>query len=236
MQISTLPGIIQKNARQYPNFAAQYSKDESGVYRPTSYAELYSEILSFAAGLRDAGIRRRDHVGLISENRKEWLVISFALHCLGAVDVPRGCGADAAELAYILSFGDCKTAVLENKSQLDKLLSERDNVPLIERLIIIDDDFDKEPYQANLRGIKLFGCRDIMEKGKSLTAEAGGVKSIEAEIDLGRGDDLASIIFTSGTTGQPKGVMLSHRNFLHQSSLAPLVVDNKPGDIWLTCS
>ena len=95
MEVTTLPQIIQKNVKENPNLVAQYSKDEAGNFRPTTYAEMYREILAYAAGLREIGIKRGDHVGLISDNRKEWLITSFALHCLGAADVPRGCDSMA---------------------------------------------------------------------------------------------------------------------------------------------
>jgi len=235
MNIITLPRLVQRNAREFPNHIAQYSKDEAGVFKPTSNAEFYREILAYAAGLRDAGIKRGDHVGLICDNRKEWLITDFALLSLGAVDIPRGCDSMAEELVFILSFGDCKQIVLENEAQLAKILPLREKMPLLSMLIFIDNDFDKAPYSAGLSGIQVLGFRDIMEKGKALTAEGtGGAKTIEAEIEIGKGDDLATIIFTSGTTGEPKGVMLTHKNFLHQSSLAHIPLQNKPGEIWLT--
>ena len=235
MEASTLPRMIQKNVREFPNLVAQYSKDEAGVFQPTSYAGMYREILVCAAGLREAGVRRGDHVGFVSDNRKEWLIIDLALLSLGAADVPRGCDSMAAELAYILSFGDCKRAVLENEAQLLKILSRRPNMPQLRMLILIDNDFDKEPYSAELSGIQVLGYRDIMERGKALAAEGTGfATSIEAEIAQGQADDLATIIFTSGTTGEPKGVMLSHRNLLNEARRAPQAIENKPGEIWLT--
>ena len=234
MEVMTLPRLIQKNVREHPDFIAQYSKDKAGVFQPTTYAELYREIIDFAAGLREIGIQRGDHVGFISDNRKEWLIDDFGLLCLGALDVPRGCDSMAEELAFILSFGDCKSAVLENEAQLAKILNLREKMPQLAMLIIIDNDFDKRPYETKLSGIRVFGYRDIMERGKALTADGTVVKSIEAEIEQGKADDLATIIFTSGTTGEPKGVMLTHKNFLHQSSLAPQAIDNKAGEIWLT--
>ena len=235
MEITTLPRIIQKNVSEFPNFAAQYSKDEAGVFQPTSYAELYREMLACAAGLREAGVRRGDHVGFISDNRKEWLILDLGLLSLGAADVPRGCDSLEGELGYILSFGDCKCAILENKDQLVKILTVRSNMPLLNMLIIIDNDFDKAPYSADLSGLQVIGYRDIMERGKALTADGtGGVKLIEAEIEKGGAEDLATIIFTSGTTGEPKGVMLSHRNLVREAARAPQAIDNKPGEIWLT--
>jgi len=233
MEITTTPRMIQKNVRDYPNHVAQYSKDATEVFQPTTYSELYNEILCCAAGLRDVGIRREDHVGFISDNRKEWLILDMGLHCLGAADVPRGCDSMAEELAYILSFGDCKSAVLENEAQLTKLLPLREKMPQLAMFIIIDNDFDKEKYSAALSGIRVLGYKDIMERGNVLI-EKGETKSIEAEIEQGKGDDLATIIFTSGTTGEPKGVMLSHKNMLHIAAFAPKALRNKPGDIWLT--
>ena len=233
MEITTIPRIIQKNVREYPNYVAQYSKDAAEVFQPTTYTELYNEILCCAAGLRDVGIRRGDHVGFISDNRKEWLILDMGLHCLGAADVPRGCDSMAEELSYILSFGDCKSAVLENEAQLAKLLPLREKMPQLAMFIIIDNDFDKGKYSAALSGIRVLGYKDIMVMGKPLI-EKGEAKSIEAEIEQGKGDDLATIIFTSGTTGEPKGVMLSHKNILHISKLAPIALRNGPGEIWLT--
>jgi len=233
MNITTLPRIIQKNVQSGPNNVAQYSKDKDEVFQPTTFAEMYNEILYYAAGLREEGIKRGDHVGFISDNRKEWLITSFALHCLGAADVPRGCDSMAEELAYILSFADCKTVVLENEAQLAKILPLRSKMPQISMFIIIDNDFDKGSYSAALSGIRVTGYQDVMEKGKAFIAK-DGVKTIEAEIDQGKTEDLATIIFTSGTTGEPKGVMLSHKNILNQAANANKVLGNKPGDIWLT--
>ena len=233
MEITTLPGIIQRNVRDYPNFVAQYSKDKDEVFQPTTYTEMYNEILCYAAGLREEGIKRGDHVGFISDNRKEWLITSFALHCLGAADVPRGCDSMAEELAYIISFADCRIAVLENETQLAKLLPLRDKMPKLSRFIIIDNDFDKSKYSSALSSTTILGYKDIMEKGKDIIAKEG-VKSIEAEIDKGKGDDLATIIFTSGTTGEPKGVMLAHNSIINMAANAPRAIGNKAGDTWIT--
>jgi len=225
--------MIQKNVKDYPNNVAQYSKDQNDVFQPTTFTELYNEILCCAAGLRETGIARGDHVGFISDNRKEWLILDMGLHCLGAADVPRGCDSMAEELAYILSFGDCKSAVLENEAQMAKLLPLRGKMPMLTMFILIDNDFDKGKYSADLAGIRVLGYRDIMEQGKALI-DKGEAQSIEAEIEKGQPGDLATIIFTSGTTGEPKGVMLSHKNMLHISAYAPQAIANGPSDIWIT--
>jgi len=233
MNISTLPRIIQKNVRDNPDFIAQYSKDKDEVFQSTSFSRLYDEMLYCAAGLKEAGVMRADHVGLISDNRKEWMILSLGLHCLGAADVPRGCDSMADELAYILSFGDCKTAVLENEAQLAKLLPLRDKMPQLSTFIIFDNDFDKNKYSSSISGLKILGFKEIMENGASVITK-DGVSAIEGEIDQGKGDEIATIIFTSGTTGEPKGVMLTHKNIMNQAINAPSILCHKPGDIWLT--
>jgi len=233
MEVTTIPRIIQKNVQNNPNNVAQLSKDKDDNFQPTTFAEMYNEVLSFAAGLKNEGIKRGDHVGFVSDNRKEWLITSLGLHCLGAADVPRGCDSMADELAYIISFADCKITVLENEAQLAKLLPMRSKMPLLSTFIIIDNDFEKGKYSADLSGIRVLGYQDIMEKGKSITAK-NGVKDIEAELEQGKEDDLATIIFTSGTTGEPKGVMLSHKSILNMSANAPKAIGNKAHDIWIT--
>ena len=219
--------------RNNPNVVAQLSKDKEEVFQPTTFAEMYNEILCYAAGLKEEGIKRADHVGFISDNRKEWFITSLALHCLGAADVPRGCDSMAEELAYIISFADCKTVVLENEAQLEKLLPLRSKMPLITTFIIIENDFDKGKHSSALSGIRVLGYKDIMEKGKGIIAK-DGTRVIEAEIEQGKSEELATIIFTSGTTGEPKGVMLTHKNILNEAMNAYKVLGNRPGDIWLT--
>ena len=233
MEISTLPRILQKSVRDYPNHVAQYSKDKSEAFQPTTFTEMYNEVLSFAAGLREEGIKRGDHVGFVSDNRKEWFIIDLAILSLGAADVPRGCDTMAEELAYIISFGDCKTVMLENEAQLAKLLPVRSKMPQLSKIIIIDNDFDKGKYSADLSGINVLGYQDVMENGKAIIAKDGR-QSIEAEIEKGTGDEVATVIFTSGTTGEPKGVMLTHKNILNQPLNVATVISCAPGDIWFT--
>jgi long-chain acyl-CoA synthetase len=228
---ATLPKLLQRIVRDNPNYNAQLSKDPSGEFQPTTYETLYKEVQSFAAGLMSLGVKRGDHVGLISDNRKEWFITDLALLSLGAADVPRGCDSTAGELTYILSFADCRLALIENEAQMKKVLANRDKLPLLKSLILFDGDFDRAPHGSDLKGIEFHTYGEIMETGiKAFEKDPGAV---EKEIAQGKGEDVATVIFTSGTTGEPKGVMLSHKNFLHQVSHVPELINVGPGDIWL---
>ncbi|HUX52200.1 MAG TPA: AMP-binding protein [Spirochaetia bacterium] len=227
----TIPLMLRRVKEQYPNLAAQHSKDDAGIFQPTSYGDLYREVQNLAAGLMSIGVGRGDHVGLISDNRKEWLVADLALQCIGAADVPRGCDSTAAEIQYILGFADCRTAFVENRAQLERVLDMRQSLSLLTSIIVLEKGFTAEEFEQKAPGMTLHTFEAISDSGTAMLAR--DPMAIEREIDAGTGDSLATIIFTSGTTGEPKGVMLSHRNFLHQVKGVPELIDIGPGDIWL---
>ncbi len=227
----TIPLLFRRISEQYPDHVAQYSKDASGTFQPTSFSALYREVQTWSAGLRSIKVKRGDHVGLISDNRKEWLVADLSLLFIGAADVPRGCDSTKTEIQYILGFADCAIAIVENQTQFTRIHEIRKSLPKLKAIIVLDGAFDRGEVKDSLRGWDVYTYAEIMEKGRSVLAKDPQI--IEREVDEGKADDLATIIFTSGTTGEPKGVMLSHRNFLHQVEGVPQLIDMGPGDIWL---
>ena len=224
---STIPRLLRESARRYSGIAAQMHKDENQVFQPTAFSTLYRQVCRLAAALKALGIKRGELVGLISDNRPEWLVTDIALHCLGAADVPRGCDSNADEIAYILSFCRCRFAVIENGLQLEKILKMEDRLSALEVIIVLDPAFS--PADSPRGRFRIHPYAQLAERGNR-----ADIASIEAEIDRGDGEDTATIIFTSGTTGEPKGVMLSHNNFVHQVHHVPERITVKPGDRWLS--
>ena len=227
MNTQTIPQVLQTVVKDHPDIAAQMARDPDGPFRARSYRELYQDVSAFAAGLQTLGVRRGDHVGLVSENRVEWFVSDLAILSLGAADVPRGNDSTAAELSFILGLPECAVVIVENEAQLKKVSSVAADLTSLKHIVIFDGEIESKP----LRGVKGHRYQDVMTAGKGVLQKKPA--AIEEEIAQGKPDDTATIIFTSGTTGEPKGVMLSHWNFLYQVQCVPERITLEPGDIWL---
>lgn len=165
----TLPLMFKARAEKMPQIVAQYAKDEKGVFQPKTYAEMYEEVCEIASGLLEIGVQRGDHVGLISDNRQEWLVTDFAILSLGAADVPRGCDSTDAEIAYILSFSDCKVSFAENQKQVEKILVKKEGIPLLTILITYDRVSEETIQAAKTKGVRLYHYSEIRSIRKRAT-------------------------------------------------------------------
>ncbi|MFP4151544.1 MAG: AMP-dependent synthetase/ligase [Alkalispirochaeta sp.] len=223
--MTTIPKMVREMARSHPDVPAQMTRENGGPFQSRSYRTLYGDVLSFAAGLRTLGVHRGDRVGLVSENRVEWLVTDLAVLSLGAADVPRGNDSTADELSFILGLPECNVVVVENDAQLRKVTRVAGSLPKLKHIVIFDGEIAEHP----IPGVAGHTYQAVLEAASTTDT----VHAVETEIDAGTPDDLATIIFTSGTTGEPKGVMLTHRNFMYQVECIPDRVVLEPGDIWL---
>jgi len=228
----TLPLMLRTRAKDSPDINIQYYKDPAGEYKAKTYRQFYEEVCFLSSALIEIGVERQDRVGLLADNRQEWMVASFAIHSAGASDVPRGCDVTVQELAYILGFTECRLVFAENQKQALKIISCKQDLPLLKTLITFDPVDKDAAEKAAEAGIAVHHFPGVIAIGRKREYEKPG--GAEAEMDKGEEDDTASIIFTSGTTGEPKGVMLSHRNFLCQLPAFSLFFELKPGDIWLS--
>lgn len=221
---STIPQMICEKTSVSPNSVIQYSKNLKGEFLPVTYAEFKDLALNFAGGLLSLGAILGEHIGLISDNRKEWFVCSVGIMSSGCCDIPRGSEATVKDLAYILSFSGCKIVVVENNSSYKKIVECRNELKDLQTIIVID----AKNVDSTLVDVKVLSYQEVLSLGeeyRKLNSE-----KLENIIKSGTSEDTATIIFTSGTTGTPKGVELVHRNFLCQIEGISDVLGLKPGE------
>ena len=224
----TLPQMIYKKSQDFPKLNIQFSKNAEGTFLPITYKDFVKTMLDFSAGLLAIGEKEYSNIGLICDNRKEWLVCSMGIMATKSRDIPRGSEATIKDLSYILSFAECKTVVTENKILFNRILECKNELPALQNIIIINpSDIDLSTPKAT--GLNIFSYDEILSKGSKF--RQNNPNKIEEIMLSGNEDDSATIIFTSGTTGTPKGVELTHKNFLCQvediSKRLPLKQGNK---------
>ncbi len=187
-------------ARKYPDRPALSSKPHgSKTWETLAYRDLSDRVRQVALGLRALGIERGDRVAILSENRPEWAVLDLATLAVGAVTVPVYPTLPAAQVAHILADSGAKAVVAENAKQVAKVAEAREAAPDLAVVITLDEAAAKDG---------ILSLDGVVEQGAAAQFE----ESYEARRDSVHADDLMSLVYTSGTTGNPKGAMLTHGN------------------------
>ncbi len=210
----TVTQRIKETCYKYPERPALQVKDSNGVFQPYLYKTFYKDVSAVGAALASGLVSRGDHIGLISDNRKEWIITDLAIMGIGAADVPRGSDSTEAELVHILSHSEAKMVFMETFRKAAMLLEDKDQLPQLESLVIFNPITDEEYETLTSYEVKVYRFDDLMKKGREILAS--DPEAFEKELAKGQLSDLATIIYTSGTTGVPKGVMLNHESFIFQ--------------------
>lgn len=227
-QEETLPKLFRKSAERWPETACFLYHNKDGSYAEINYHDAYQLALDFAGSLLSIGAKRGERIGLISENRKEWEQADMGLLILGCIDTPRGCDATENDLSYILSFAEVEIVIAENQSQVKKILNIKDKIPKVKTIISFDPIEDSVKEICKEKKCDYYYFPELQAQGHEWRKNNPDV--VENELEKGKIDDLATIIFTSGTTGTPKGVMLTHGNILCQLDEVPERIFLNPGE------
>jgi long-chain acyl-CoA synthetase len=175
-----------------------------GKYQGISYSELRRKVELFALGLASLGVKRNDKIGIIAENRPEWVIADIAILSLGAVDVPLFPSLTAKQVEFCFKDAGVRLAIISNQLQLSKVLKVFGEIKSLEKVVLMNPLETRDSKTVQFASIYELGERFEKENADYLKDSLKQVKP----------SDLATIIYTSGTTGNPKGVMLTHNNFV----------------------
>ncbi len=203
----TFPNLLLENASKYGNKKDAIRGKEYGIWQSYTWTDYLEQVKCFALGLASLGFQRGDKTAIIGDNWPQLYWSMIANQCLGGIPVPLFQDAIEDEMHYILDHSETKFAVAADQEQTDKLLNLKDRCSYLE-YIIYDDPKGMRHYKQPF----LMSFAYVQEQGRKFEQEHKDY--FEDEIKKGKKEDIAIICYTSGTTGNPKGVILSHSNII----------------------
>lgn len=228
VQYQTIPQMfLQSGATFFADGHPVYMSKRNGTYEGINYADFRDSVECLAAGLIKLGLEPGDRVGIVSENRLEWVMADFAITGCGAVDVPVFPTLTARQLEYTYNNCSASIIIVSNSFQLNKIVSMRSEIPSLEHIIVMNNEGVNTAENIH-------GFSDVVELGKKSMPQEERAAQFVQKAHAVAPDDLCTIIYTSGTTGNPKGVMLTHRNLCSNINAVNDVVHVGTNDIFLS--
>jgi len=207
MPVDTLPGMLLRNAEKFGDQRVALREKEFGIWQPISWKSYLDNVRKLALGLLELGYKPGDKLSIIGDNRPEWVFSELAIQSLGGAVVGIFPDSHIEQVQYIIDHSDSAFVVVEDQEQADKILELKEKIPKVKR-VLVDDLKGMREYRDPL----LMPFRSVQELGRQIDLKDPSLFS--ASVEKLSADDIAAVLYTSGTTGLPKGAMLTHRNFI----------------------
>ena len=218
----TLPQVFRAQAEQRKDEIALREK-EFGIWQPVTWRQYLEHVRHFSLGLRQLGFSRGDHLAILSENCREWLYAGLGSMSLGGVMLGVYPTSPYPEVHYVVKHSDAVVVVCEDQEQTDKILQVVDDLPKLKKIIVTD-----MKGLRNYSREKIISFAQVEALGRDLAQKEPG--RFDEEIRSGRPEDVCIMVYTSGTTGPPKGAMVSHGNVEAMTRSAALAMEIDAGD------
>ena len=214
MNENTLLSLFEENVKKYKNNTLLLEKKDN-AYQETTYLEVHKEVKKFAGGLLSLGIKNQDRIAILSENRNDWVISELGILSVAAISVPISVKLETSELVFRLIHSEC-IAVVVSSHNLDKIRAISKDVPNLQYIILLDPNSRLEEKELTKLCIVKEGEEFLKSKPKALDKRITEVTE----------DSVANICYTSGTTSEPKGIILSHRNYFENIRQAASLMTN----------
>lgn len=213
----TIIDLFEQSVKKYSDNTYLW-ENTTGTFEPTTYSQLHKLVYRYGAGLVKLGVKPKDSVALLSEGRNLWIASELAMFYAGAMSIPLSVKLEESnDLIFRLIHGEVSTIIVSSR-ELKKIRLIKDQLPKVERIVVLDQLDEYENLEIPLS--------DVLKLGDEYLAET----KLEDFLKIGQAiqnDDVATISYTSGTTADPKGVMLTHRNYTANVEQALTCVDVK---------
>ncbi|HZH26999.1 MAG TPA: long-chain fatty acid--CoA ligase [Azospirillaceae bacterium] len=225
-RLDTLPKLLAHNARQYAADIALREKD-LGIWRALTWADYQKRVKAFALGLVHLGLQKGEVVGIIGDNRPDWVCAEIAAHAAGGLSLGMYRDALDEEVAYLVAYTDASIVFAEDEEQVDKLLGLGDRIATV-RHIVYSDPRGMRKYSDP----RLIETSELVRLGEAVAAREPGL--YDAIVEQGRGDEVAILCTTSGTTSNPKLAMLTSAALLRHCASYLGADPRAPGDEYVS--